>query len=101
MLTAHLPFLNSKTVVLASQSPRRLEILGRLALRVTVDASKFDETLDKAQFASAGGAAGELRDVVSPGLQDKSSRRGRNISSLTLFFTYIPPYTQTTRRRRR
>lgn len=56
MLAAHLPFLNAKTVVLASQSPRRLEILGKIGLQVTVDPSRFDETLDKAAFASAAGA---------------------------------------------
>lgn len=56
MLSAHLPFLTSHAVVLASQSPRRLEILGKLGLTVSVDPSRFDETLEKAQFPGAAGA---------------------------------------------
>lgn len=105
MLAAHLPFLNSRAVVLASQSPRRLEILGKVLLSVSVDPSRFDETLDKALFATAAGVlAPEKRissvrgratsfSLVGDGCQALSYRRALPLAPA--------PSSQSTPRRRR
>ena len=49
MLASVLPYLNSKNILLASQSPRRLEILTKnIGLNnIVAIASKFDENIDK------------------------------------------------------
>lgn len=53
MIIHRLDYFREKTIVLASQSPRRLEILKLLGLNPIVIPSAFDETLlDKTQFAS-------------------------------------------------
>ncbi|KAF9953601.1 hypothetical protein BGZ70_000173 [Mortierella alpina] len=43
--------LNSKTVILASSSPRRKDILSNLGIKYTVVPSTFPETLDKSLFS--------------------------------------------------
>lgn len=55
MIVNHLPYLLSKHLVLASQSPRRLEILKLLGLPdCAVEPSRFDErTLRREKFDSA------------------------------------------------
>ncbi len=45
-----LPSLKSKKIVLASQSPRRKEILSVIGLQFEVVPSTFPETLDKSKF---------------------------------------------------
>ena len=47
MILPYLEFLNSKQLVLASQSPRRLQILKQIGLQFTVNVSRFEENLDK------------------------------------------------------
>lgn len=55
MLAQHLPYLLSKRVVLASQSPRRREILSTLGLKPAIEVSRFDErTLREEKFATPG-----------------------------------------------
>lgn len=44
--------LHSLRIVLASQSPRRRELLERCGLAFEVVPSTFEETLDKAEFAT-------------------------------------------------
>ena len=51
MILDILPALASLKIVLASSSPRRLELLSQLGLRVEVRPSKFSETLSKAGVA--------------------------------------------------
>lgn len=72
MIVAHLPYLTGKRIVLASQSPRRREILGLLGLtKFVVTPSAFDEsTLNKGAFASAteyvqASATAKMRDVAN------------------------------------
>lgn len=50
MILQYLPRLNSKNIILASQSPRRREILNLMGLSFTPIPSTFEETLDKSQF---------------------------------------------------
>ncbi|KAI9141378.1 Maf-like protein [Paraphysoderma sedebokerense] len=45
-----IPYLSDKNIVLASKSPRRIEILQNLGLKFEVLGSDFPETLDKSQF---------------------------------------------------
>lgn len=52
MLLQHLPLLRKKTIILASQSPRRREILDLMTLPYIVQPSAFDENLDKSLFPS-------------------------------------------------
>jgi len=49
MLATLSPFLNSKNIILASQSPRRIEILSQnIGLKnIHIVPSKFDENIDK------------------------------------------------------
>ncbi|KAJ8907305.1 hypothetical protein NDN08_007419 [Rhodosorus marinus] len=51
MIVQHLPYLSSKRIVLASQSPRRREILDLLGLKHEVVVSGFEENLDKSTFS--------------------------------------------------
>ncbi|OQR82555.1 septum formation protein Maf [Achlya hypogyna] len=51
-MSALLPRIQSWRIVLASQSPRRLELLTNLGLRFEVIPSTFEENLDKAAFPS-------------------------------------------------
>ena len=50
MILEHLPYLATKTVVLASASPRRLELLQLVGIKPRVVTSTFDETLPKSGF---------------------------------------------------
>eukprot|EP01029_Cantina_marsupialis_P028224 TRINITY_DN775885_c0_g1_i1.p1 TRINITY_DN775885_c0_g1~~TRINITY_DN775885_c0_g1_i1.p1 ORF type:complete len:204 (-),score=55.94 TRINITY_DN775885_c0_g1_i1:190-801(-) len=50
MILEYLDLINSKNVVLASQSPRRKEILERIGLRFSITSSSFEENLDKSKF---------------------------------------------------
>ena len=54
MLIQHLPLLNSHRIVLASASPRRKELLAQIGLKVEVQASSFEEDLDKGKYSPAG-----------------------------------------------
>lgn len=70
MMLQHLDYVNSKEVILASQSPRRAEILGMLGLRHRVIKSSFAEDLSKSSFPDAAGyaeatATGKAVDVCS------------------------------------
>lgn len=63
-----IPKLNALKIVLASASPRRKELLERLGLQFVVQASSFEEDLDKASFPDAASynvatASGKLDDV--------------------------------------
>ncbi|KAA8494081.1 N-acetylserotonin O-methyltransferase-like protein [Porphyridium purpureum] len=51
MIVDRIARLNTLRVILASASPRRKEILTTLGLRFEVEPSRFEETLDKSQFA--------------------------------------------------
>lgn len=50
MILEHLPHLATKTIVLASASPRRLELLQLVGIKPRVVTSTFDETLPKSGF---------------------------------------------------
>ena len=50
MLLQHLPYLSTKDVVLASASPRRLELLQLVGIRPRVVTSTFEETLPKSDY---------------------------------------------------
>ncbi|KAL3135415.1 hypothetical protein ABBQ32_007597 [Trebouxia sp. C0010 RCD-2024] len=50
MILEHLPHLATKTIVLASASPRRLELLQLVGIKPRVISSTFDETLPKSGF---------------------------------------------------
>ena len=50
MILEHLPYLATKRVVLASASPRRLELLQLVGMRPRVVTSTFEETLPKSDF---------------------------------------------------
>lgn len=52
LLSSHLPALRQLRIVLASQSPRRREILEKCAFPFEQLAPTFAEDLDKASFAS-------------------------------------------------
>ena len=54
MLMHYLPLLNSHRLVLASASPRRKELLAQIGLRIEVQASSFEEDLDKGKYSPAG-----------------------------------------------
>lgn len=71
MILDLLPILSPLRVVLASASPRRLELLGKLGLSVVVRPSQFSETLSKAGVsasdyvrATARGKALDVRDAL-------------------------------------
>jgi septum formation protein len=69
MIGEHAGLLASRTVVLASGSPRRREILNLLGLPFRVHVSGFEETLDKSSFGSPreyaeANAACKARDVA-------------------------------------
>lgn len=69
MIIQHLPRLNSKTIILASQSPRRREILKLMGLSFTPIPSTFEENLDKSQFPNPqayviANAQGKAADVA-------------------------------------
>lgn len=79
--------LGDAGVVLASTSPRRREILGRLGLRFEVRGSTFEEDLDKADYSVAGYVeetayrkAVDVRDKLAA----EGSRPGLIISSDTV-----------------
>lgn len=50
MILEHLPYLATKSVVLASASPRRLELLQLVGLKPRVVTSTFEETLPKSNY---------------------------------------------------
>ena len=50
MILEHLPYLANKSVVLASASPRRLQLLQLAGMGPRVVTSTFEETLPKADF---------------------------------------------------
>ena len=52
MILHLLPYINKRRVILASGSPRRVEILKSLGLKFEVIPSKFAEDLDKSSFSS-------------------------------------------------
>uniref|UniRef100_A0A7S1TAN4 Septum formation protein Maf n=1 Tax=Compsopogon caeruleus TaxID=31354 RepID=A0A7S1TAN4_9RHOD len=70
MIVEQMGRLNEMRVVLASQSPRRREILSTLGLKnVEVEVSRFVENLDKRQFVSAedyvlANASGKAKEVA-------------------------------------
>ena len=51
MILEHLPYLATKTVVLASASPRRLELLHLVGMKPRVVTSTFEETLPKSNYS--------------------------------------------------
>mmetsp|Transcript_1189 Transcript_1189/g.4448 ORF Transcript_1189/g.4448 Transcript_1189/m.4448 type:complete len:211 (+) Transcript_1189:31-663(+) len=53
MLLPHLPMLNARRIVLASQSPRRQELLSGLGVKFEVVVSGFAEDLDKSVYSTA------------------------------------------------
>jgi septum formation protein len=59
MLIQYTALLNRKRIILASQSPRRNELLNNIGLKFEVSASTFDEKLPHAQFVSAASYAME------------------------------------------
>ncbi|GMH34007.1 hypothetical protein BSKO_01841 [Bryopsis sp. KO-2023] len=60
MITQHLEALSKKSIVLASKSPRRRELLNLFGLRkFEVQSSSFEETLDPKSFSSPGEYATE------------------------------------------
>eukprot|EP00397_Hematodinium_sp_SG-2012_P016173 GEMP01016492.1.p1 GENE.GEMP01016492.1~~GEMP01016492.1.p1 ORF type:complete len:225 (+),score=36.17 GEMP01016492.1:58-675(+) len=73
MLLVHLEKLRAMRVILASESPRRREILGTILKDFEVEPSSFEENLDKSQFAhprdyvvaNARGKAGEVAGRAS------------------------------------
>lgn len=75
MLFQYVALLNTRDIVLASASPRRVEILQSLGLRFEVVSSTFAETLDKSSFedageyalATAGGKASEVAGRLASG----------------------------------
>lgn len=52
MILEHLPYLANKSVVLASASPRRLELLQLFGMKPRVVTSTFEETLPKSDYKS-------------------------------------------------
>ena len=62
MLIQHLPLLNQHRIVLASASPRRLELLRQIGVNVEVQASTFEEDLDKRKYTPAGYAQATARE---------------------------------------
>lgn len=50
MILEHVPYLATKNIVLASASPRRLELLQLVGLKPRVVTSTFEETLPKSGF---------------------------------------------------
>ncbi|CAB1114074.1 unnamed protein product [Ectocarpus sp. CCAP 1310/34] len=77
-LLAHGDFMSKCDLVLASQSPRRLEIVGMMGLadRVRVVVSEFEENLDKSSFKdprdyAIANAEGKAREVASRALRNE------------------------------
>ena len=52
MLSHYLPLLNSKNIILASQSYGRQDLLKQQGIRYKIVVSKFEEDLDKSMFGS-------------------------------------------------
>ena len=50
MILEHLPYLATKSVVLASASPRRLELLQLVGMKPRVVTSTFEEVLPKSDY---------------------------------------------------
>lgn len=82
-LFAHGGFVSKCDLVLASQSPRRLEIVGMMGLadQVRVVVSDFEENLDKSSFKdpreyAIANACGKAREVAGRVLQDGSGSEG-------------------------
>ncbi|EDR26623.1 maf protein, putative [Entamoeba dispar SAW760] len=70
MLLEYLGTINSKKIILASQSPRRKIILEQMGLKFEIHASKFEENLDKKLFKGPvdyvkANAEGKTMDVAS------------------------------------
>lgn len=70
MIIEYAPYLAKKNIILASQSPRRREILNMLQLPFTIQVSTFEETLPKASFDTPAeyakaNACGKAREVAS------------------------------------
>lgn len=53
MILEHLSYLANKNIVLASASPRRLQLLQLVGINPKVMTSNFEETLPKSDFTSA------------------------------------------------
>ncbi len=53
MILEHLPHLANRNIVLASASPRRLQLLQLIGMNPRVVTSNFEETLPKSDFKSA------------------------------------------------
>ena len=62
MLIQHLPVLSQHRIVLASASPRRLELLRQIGLNVEVQSSTFEEDLDKRKYTPASYAQATARE---------------------------------------
>eukprot|EP00903_Cladosiphon_okamuranus_P017033 g15698.t1 len=82
-LFAHQGFMSRCDLVLASQSPRRLEIVGMMGLadRVRVVVSEFEENLDKKSFEdpreyAIANAEGKAREVAQRVLKDGGGGEG-------------------------
>ena len=52
MILEHLPYLSNKSIVLASASPRRLQLLQLIGMSPRVVTSTFEENLSKTDFRS-------------------------------------------------
>lgn len=70
MIMEHLPRLQSKNIILASQSPRRREILTLMGLPFSAVPSGFEENLDKSSFKAPrdyvmANAHGKAADVAA------------------------------------
>lgn len=78
LLASHLPALRQLRIVLASQSPRRREILEKCSVPFEQVASTFAEDLDKAAFASPAGYVVEnaWRKAMEIALRDSDGDAG-------------------------
>lgn len=50
MILEHLPYLSNKSIILASASPRRLQLLQLVGVSPRVVTSSFEENLSKTDF---------------------------------------------------
>lgn len=78
MLAHHLPYLSRKHIILASQSPRRAEILRLMGLDFDIVNSNFSEDLPKNEFDSPGAYCVATAHAKAKAVADslKSGRRG-------------------------
>lgn len=79
MILEHLPYLANLNIVLASASPRRLQLLKLVGINPRVVTSTFEETLPKSDFTRAADYAVATSRGKAMEVAERLSRARENV----------------------